>query len=53
MLISGPRYLCAMYPAYLILARVRRRWARALVYALLAALYIYCVWIYTVNRILL
>lgn len=53
MLISGPRYLCAMYPAYLILARIRRRWARALVYALLAALYMYCVWMYTVNRILL
>ena len=53
MLISGPRYLCAMYPAYLILARVRRRWARMLVYAVLAVLYVYCCWMFTVNRILL
>ncbi len=53
MLISGPRYLCAMYPAYLILARMRRRWVRLLVYAMLAVLYVYCVWMYTVNRILL
>lgn len=53
MLISGPRYLCAMYPVYPILARLRKRWTRALVYALFAILYVYCVWMYTVSRILL
>ena len=54
MLISGPRYLCAMYPLYpLLSAFPKKKSLRAIAYALYAIIAVYCCWMYAVEYILL
>ena len=54
MLLSGPRYLCALYAAYPALACASdRKRTRILIWTINAALFIYCAWMFTIETILL
>ena len=54
MLLSGPRYLCALYALYPALARASNaRPKRILICTLYAALFLYCAWMFTIETILL
>ena len=54
MLISGPRYLCAMFPLYPLLSLFpKKKLLRFLACILYAAITVYCYWMYAVEYILL
>lgn len=54
MLLSGPRYLCALYAVYPALASLSgKKLARIIIFVLYAVLLVYCAWMFSIETILL